>query len=56
MEHGGVSKAERLEQVKDMRKNRVDLKGKALPGYKNNLALIDAEIERLETEIAEGAK
>jgi regulator of PEP synthase PpsR (kinase-PPPase family) len=48
MEHGGVSKAVRLEQIREMRKGRVDLKGKPLPGY--------AEIARLESEIAEGAE
>lgn len=56
MEHGGVTKAERLEQVREMRKNRVDLKGKPLPGYAKNIEAIDAEISRLETEIAEGAE
>lgn len=55
-EHGGVSKAERLAQIKDMRKSRVDMKGKALPGYGKNLELVDAEIARLESEIAKGAK
>jgi hypothetical protein len=56
MEHGGVSKAERLAQVREMRKGRVDLKGKPLPGYAKNLEAVDAEIARLESEIAEGAK
>jgi hypothetical protein len=56
MEHGGVSKAVRLEQIREMRKGRVDLKGKPLPGYAKNIAAVDAEIARLESEIAEGAE
>lgn len=56
MEHGGVTKAKRLEQLQDMRKGRVDMKGKPLPGYQKNLALLDDEIARLKSEIAGGAK
>jgi hypothetical protein len=47
MEHGDVTVQERLDQVREMRKGRVDLKGKPLPGYKKNVEMLDSEIERL---------
>jgi hypothetical protein len=53
MEHGGVTVQERLDTIREMRKGRVDLKGKPLPGYKKNVALLDSEIARL---IKAGAK
>lgn len=45
----------RLAELKQMRAARVDMKGKALPGYKNNVEAIDKEIARLEEEGDEDA-
>ena len=38
----------RLAELRDMLKARVDFKGKALPGYAQNVKLVEAEIARLE--------
>lgn len=38
----------RLAELKEMRAARVDFNGKPLPGYARNVAMIDAEISRLE--------
>lgn len=40
--------AARLEQVRGMLKSRTDMRGKPLPGYKNNVEAVKAEIARLE--------
>lgn len=40
----------RIAELKEMRKSRVDMKNKPLPGYKNNVEAIDKEIARLERE------
>jgi hypothetical protein len=56
VEHNGATKKERLAQLQDMLKNRLDYKGKPLPGYKNNVTLVRSEIARLEGEIAKGLK
>jgi hypothetical protein len=56
MEHGGATKAERLEQVKAMLASRLDFKGNPLPGYATNVVMAKSEIARLEAEIAKGEK
>lgn len=38
----------RLAELRQMLAARTDGRGKALPGYKNNVAMIEAEIKRLE--------
>lgn len=45
----------RIAELREMRAGRVDMKGKALPGYKNNVVAIDKELERLERDGDEAA-
>ena len=44
----------RLAQIQEMLKHRTDGRGQPLSGYKNNVAAIKAEIERLTGVLANG--
>lgn len=49
-ENDAEQRAARIAQLKDMLSARVDMRGKPLPGFKNNVPLIKAEISRLEAQ------
>lgn len=46
--HGGQTREERLEQLKQRLAGRTDRNGESLPGYKDNVEAIRQEIDRLE--------
>lgn len=46
--------AARIQELKAMLEARTDGQGKARPGYKRNIIAVQAEIRRLEAELARG--